>query len=757
MGKNMTVELIGYTDKLSVSPGESIRFMVSTDLSSYDSNLVRLIHGDDRPAAPGLKEELVESTLDGRRTGRRQYARAGSFVTVADHDLLSHLTSFTLQAWIWPTTPLLGEPQGLLSKWSEENGGMCLAIGTQGDLELRVGDTSGCEAISTGHPMRAREWYFVAAAFDNHTGRLTLYQCPNANWPSDPSSAILERAVQAHVSCRNGSPLLMAATGLEEADTATRAAQGLFNGKIGGPRIYGRALEEGEVELLRQETVRSTVASEDLIAAWDFSQDFSSSRVTDAGPHRLHGTAINMPTRAVTGHNWTSTEVDHKNAPDQYGAIHFHQDDLEDAGWEPDFELTVPQGLRSGIYAARLKGEGREDHIPFIVRPSPDGPRGPILFLVPSYTYLAYTNDRMEATKDFFAAMSEEELTFDPLDNYLEERPEFAMSLYDNHSDGSGCCYSSSRRPLVNMRPKHRHVLSKGGRNLGADLYLIDWLEQLGYVYDVAADGDLHEDGLDLLAGYRVIVTGTHPEYWTAQMMEALETFLTRGGRLAYLGGNGFYWVTSVDPERPHIIEVRRGLAGTRAWDSAPGECYHSTTGELGGLWRYRGKPPNQLTGIGFTAQGWSDPAPGYDRQPGSFDERASFIFEGIGADETIGDFGLIFGGAAGDELDRIDFNLGTPHHTVVLASSSGHGPSINPVIEDHLQVGSHMRPENSPNVRADMIYFETPNNGAVFSVGSICWCASLSHNCYDNNVSRITKNVLDAFSTSEDLPPKTR
>ena len=71
-----------------------------------------------------------------------------------------------------------------------------------------------------------------------------------------------------------------------------------------------------------------------------------------------------------------------------------------------------------------------------------------------------------------------------------------------------------------------------------------------------------------------------------------------------YLGGNGFYWVTSVDPTRPHMIEVRRGMGGTRAWNSAPGRAYHSTTGEMGGLWRHRGKAPNQLAGIGFSSHG---------------------------------------------------------------------------------------------------------------------------------------------------------
>ena len=44
------------------------------------------------------------------------------------------------------------------------------------------------------------------------------------------------------------------------------------------------------------------------------------------------------------------------------------------------------------------------------------------------------------------------------------------------------------------------------------------------------------------------------------------------------------------------------------------------------------------------------------------------------------------------------------------------------------------------------MAFFETGRGGAVFSVGSITYCGSLSHNGYDNNISRITWNVLDRF-----------
>jgi hypothetical protein len=48
--------------------------------------------------------------------------------------------------------------------------------------------------------------------------------------------------------------------------------------------------------------------------------------------------------------------------------------------------------------------------------------------------------------------------------------------------------------------------------------------------------------------------------------------------------------------------------------------------------------------------------------------------------------------------------------------------------------------------LRADMTYAELPGGGAIFAVGSITFCGSLSHNRYDNNVSRILKNVIDRF-----------
>ena len=151
------------------------------------------------------------------------------------------------------------------------------------------------------------------------------------------------------------------------------------------------------------------------------------------------------------------------------------------------------------------------------------------------------------------------------------------------------------------------------------------------------------------------------------------------------------------------------------------------------------------MGGTGFTAQGF-DISSYYRRLPDSFDPRARFIFKGVKKDELIGDFGLIGGGAAGLELDRADRLLGTPPNALVLASSENHTDIYMVVCEEILINYPAITGSSSPLVRADMVFYELPGGGAVFSTSSIAWAGSLSENNYKNNVSRITANVLDRF-----------
>jgi N,N-dimethylformamidase len=439
-----------------------------------------------------------------------------------------------------------------------------------------------------------------------------------------------------------------------------------------------------------------------------------SNRVLDASPNELHGHTVNLPTRAVTDHTWNGHETRWDRAPDQYSAIHFHDDDFEDAGWQPDFELSIPAELRSGVYAARLQADGYEEHMPFYVRPPRGTATAPVAFLAPTLTYLAYANERLYWSEGYREKRPRvTPLTTEPpdIDRYLAEHPEFGLSLYDRHSDGSGCSYSSRLRPILNMRPKYRAWrLHDAPRHFAGDLYLTGWLEAAGIGCDVITDEDLHHEGQPLLDRYRAILTGSHPEYVTETMHSAVRGYLQRGGRLMYLGGNGFYWVTSVDPLRPHVIELRRGMNGTRAWENLPGESHHSTTGELGGLWRLRGQSPQRLVGVGFAAQGWGG-ASGYVRQPASHDARAAFIFDGIEPEEVIGDFGMALGGAAGDEIDRLDVQLGSPDHALLLATSAGRHTDYYQVTSEDVPImvpgqGGTENPKVLSGLTIDLIEF---------------------------------------------------
>jgi N,N-dimethylformamidase len=218
-----------------------------------------------------------------------------------------------------------------------------------------------------------------------------------------------------------------------------------------------------------------------------------------------------------------------------------------------------------------------------------------------------------------------------------------------------------------------------------------------------------------------------------------------------YMGGNGWYWRIAFHRELPGVIEVRRAEDGIRTWAAEPGEYHHSFTGEYGGIWRRIGRAPNVVCGVGFIAQGF-DVSSFYRRAPDADNPRAAWIFDGV-PDEIIGNFGLIGGGAAGIELDCLSPDLGGPPNMLRLASSDDHSPMMMLVNEEFGVVPSNIGGDVNPRVHADLAFGETPSGGALFATSSIAWCGSLSHNGYDNNVSRITWNVLRRFMEEAPFP----
>jgi len=732
------VELTGYADRWSVAPGETVKFMVSTDDPQYRATILQLFHGDRNPEGPGFKQEELATTVTGNYEGRRQRTFPGSYGVVSG--LPENAWGFGLAAWVYPTTPDWAVPQCVMSRFdaaAEEGFGLFVS---EGCLSLRVVRGNETQDLQAESRLEARRWYFVYAGLDQQLQATLEYE--SCAWP-ESGERIARRLEGASTFQLDDSLFFAACAGPD-------GPRFHYNGKIASPQLFDLALGPDEVRMLAESRACGEVARDRLLGGWNLGSAPASDRFDDASGHGLSGVLVNRPMSAVTDHKWDGTALDWKTKPEHYEAVHFHTDDLADANWDIDFAWEVPGDVKSGIYAAWVRGESREDHIPFVVRPARTDSTAEIGFLLPTFTYLAYGNERMRSDEALAeSGVFGRGIDPDPRDQEFYEHDDYGLSLYDVHADGSGSCYASAKRPILNWRPDYKMWMTGAPRDLGADLYLTDWLREKGFDHDTFTDGDLHIDGEALLSRYRVLLTGGHPEYWSEKMLDALQQYLDSGGRVMYLGGNGFYWVTSVSETDPHIIEVRRGHAGTRAWESAPGENFQSSTGEPGGLWRHRGRPPNKLLGVGFASEGWSERAPGYTRNPDATGFVADFVFDGVESGE-FGDYGLVMGGAAGDEIDRADPSRGTPAHAVLLASSTGHDDFYQLVVEDVLLTTPGLGGSANPDVRADMVFMETPMGGAVFSVGSISWRGSLSHNGYDNDVSRITENVLKTFLAAQ-------
>lgn len=238
-------------------------------------------------------------------------------------------------------------------------------------------------------------------------------------------------------------------------------------------------------------------------------------------------------------------------------------------------------------------------------------------------------------------------------------------------------------------------------------------------------------------------MTGTHPEYFSGEMLDALGDYVDDGGRLMYMGGNGLYWATGYDPQDDQVIEIRR-WAGSQAWQAKPGEYHLSFTGEPGGLWRNRGRAPQKTTGVGMIAAGLVDAGAGYLRRlaPGA---PGSWVLDGVDVDE----FGWAAtggGGAASLEIDGTDPELGTPDATVVIASSAGlHNDDMLEARENYGMTLAAPGGARNPRVRSDLVLVPAANGGGVFSTGSIGWAGGLAH---DEAISRIFANVIERFTS---------
>ncbi len=313
--QQMMLRITGYASKMSVSPGEEITFHIHSEFNeSYQADIVRLIHGDTNPEGPGLKEEVIATPVSGQYDGKNQPIHAGSYIMVPSCPALD-LSSFTLCAFIYPTTPVTdveGEPvgtQAIISKWdATEETGYGLFINESGELTLRIGRGRGkVEEISTGKPLFRKVWYKVWATYDAGSGEVRIAQEPHVTHtngghgmsmlhPEGDTAARIKARTHSEGPSQNDCPLLMAAS-----TEQTRSGRSIFgghfveltepwelpvhthkyNGKIDRPRVARRALDDAEIELVLQ-TADARMLSNDLresvVGMWDFAANIGKIR-----------------------------------------------------------------------------------------------------------------------------------------------------------------------------------------------------------------------------------------------------------------------------------------------------------------------------------------------------------------------------------------------------------------------------------------------------------------------------------------------
>ena len=365
----------------------------------------------------------------------------------------------------------------------------------------------------------------------------------------------------------------------------------------------------------------------------------------------------------------------------------------------------VPAPERSGLYYFRAStASGRQFSFPWIVAPAT--PTGPLAVLASNLTWNAYNNFGGRSNY-----IHSDRLPPTPTVNARAELKRYSDAGFFTWGAESYPPLSFDRpEPFNHIDFAERITDPIEGRQAchlaPAEWRLVGWLERHGFAHDYYAETQLDDGTLDL-SRYRVLVLAVHPEYWTRRMYERVKRWVfEEGGRLIYLGGNGLNCEVELRPDHSMIClnGKLRGLdtKGLGGFESRYAMRHESEANLLGCVFT----PTGAMTGAPYRvldATHWA------------------FAGTGLKNGDTFGEKSLHMrcpGGASGHETDKV--SPSTPANAKVVAKGL-----------------------NADDGGAEMLHFETPSGGTVFSVGSINFVASLP---VDENVSKVAENVLRRF-----------
>ena len=298
--------LTGYADRLSVRPGETIRFHLSNATGAdVEAKIVRVVCADANPAGPGVLLEPVATAPVRCGSATEQRSPQGSYARIESPARCFGASGFSVTCLVHPTR-LAGTRQVIASRTGAgAKSGFVLAIDEEGRLSASFGDgTSMRDVAVVPEPLVERAWHAVWLLVDTESGEV------GAGWAllsprlgESASPRAVRATLPADAAPATDAPLLLAA-----ADHAHPTHH--FNGKLEAPAVFDRPLTAEEIDQLAGGGTPAGAS-----ARWDFSRGVGTGRIDDTGPHELHGTLVNVPGRGMTGSQWTGREMCWRHAP----------------------------------------------------------------------------------------------------------------------------------------------------------------------------------------------------------------------------------------------------------------------------------------------------------------------------------------------------------------------------------------------------------------------------------------------------------
>lgn len=280
--------------------------------------------------------------------------------------------------------------------------GFAVVLGTDGVFQVWMGTGEKVEVLKTEFIAEKLRWIGVVLEVEDRTVRLQVTELEDG---LVPPGRVLDQTFELHVSAKvrdSTTELLLAASRAVFSSSSSTTVTTTTTNSEEEKGLHANHFN-GRLEAVKFETFGPPPPR--ILAHYDFSREISSDTIIDISGHERHGRLLNAPTRAVKGYNWPGTEVDWTKNCQHYGAIHFHDDDLDDAKWQTDFTITVPVTARSGVYAVEIEStDGKaKDMIPFFVRPSDvdalPSHQPKVALVASTFTYLAVSFDKKKENK----------------------------------------------------------------------------------------------------------------------------------------------------------------------------------------------------------------------------------------------------------------------------------------------------------------------------------------------------------------------